>query len=146
MEFVTYIENGKVDNKYIREHLQNAPAWRYIVDIRKWSRRTLKQNAYYWWLMEIIGGDIGYTKDEMSDVFKSMFLSHQAQDQLLWEITVVRSTSRLTTVEMMQYIDSILLRCAENGIVVPPPPEDIYPVTKRKDAWKIDSEEITGLT
>lgn len=133
MEFITYIEEGKLSNKYVREWLTNCPKGWYSIEIKKWNKRSILQNNYYWFVMQIIGDDLWYTKNEMHDIFRNMFLKREVkQDDVFGDLTVIRSTSSLTTIEFMEYVDQIIIRCAGNGISVPAPDNALYP-TKYKE-------------
>jgi len=68
----------------------------------------------------------------MHDIFRNQFLKDYTENPLFGEIVVIRSTSSLTTIEMMQYVDKIILWASENGIVVPPPDPELYPPKYRR--------------
>lgn len=128
MQFITHIEDGKLSNKYVREWLANCPKGWYSIEVKKWNKRSILQNNYYWFILEIIGDDLWYTKNEMHDIFRNMFLKREVkQDEVFGDLTIVRSTSSLTTIEFMQYIDQIIIRSGGNWISVPAPEKDLYP-------------------
>lgn len=83
---------------------------------KKKKHRTIKQNAYYWTCLSIIGNELGYTKEEIHSTFKAMFLVDRTG-----KIPVVRSTTNLTTAEFTEYFDKIIYKVADLGITLPEP-------------------------
>jgi len=80
--------------------------------------RSLPQNRLYWEWLGIIGNTLGYTREEMHDTFKAMFLTdHGAR------LPVVRSTTGLTTKEFSEYMGKVDRQAAELGISLPTPEE-----------------------
>lgn len=107
--------------------------WEVIIRPLK-SKRTQQQNKYYWVVMKLIGEYLGYTKDEVHELFKEMFLEFEestiviekkvgvkGQNIIEKEIKVYPSTTKLNTQEFNQYIEEISRFMADLGFVVPPP-------------------------
>jgi hypothetical protein len=63
-----------------------------------------------------------------------MYLKENAVDEVFGEIVKIKSTSSLTTVDMMEYVDKIIMWASEYGIIVPDPDPYLYPPkSKRND-------------
>ena len=66
----------------------------------------------------MIADETGMTKDQAHDALRQKFLTVPGDGPL----KVIRSTTELTTVEMMEYVDKRVLFAAEwLHIVIPPP-------------------------
>lgn len=79
-------------------------------------KRSQEQNRYYWFYLNIISEDIGYTKEELHDYFKSKYLTKEIKEILGVKTRIRRSTTDLDKFEFMELINSIE---AETGIPAP---------------------------
>ena len=82
------------------------------------SQRSLPQNAYYWGVVvEILAEHFGYEKEEMHVALKFKFLRTHDGD-----LPTGRSTSKLTTVEFVNYTNEIIRWAAqEHQVFIPDP-------------------------
>lgn len=83
------------------------------------ARRTLSENAKLWALYREIGDHLGYTADEMHDVFRRMYLPVTLID--MHDKTVyaaLTSTATLNVRDMAEYLDRIEQWAAENGVPI----------------------------
>jgi len=106
----------KLDNPlgYLVE-LSKLEGQRIELTIRKERHvRSLSQNRLYWLFLNFIGQELGYEPEELHSTFKAMFLTDRSG-----KLPIVRSTTRLTTKEFTDYLDSITRKVAEIGIVLP---------------------------
>jgi len=82
--------------------------------------RTLRQNRYYWAIIHFIASELGYEKheaEELHDTFKAMF-----NNEKKGRLRIVKSTTKLTTTEFVEYMETIIRWVAkELGISCPPP-------------------------
>lgn len=102
-----------------KSYIDSLPNCRVMIKVQKYRPpRTLPQNGYYWKILEIAGVELGYEPEELHSSFKAMFLTDKTK-----EIPVVRSTAKLTTVEFRQYLDKVIKKIAELGIVIMSPDE-----------------------
>lgn len=83
---------------------------------KKKNNRSNKQNRYYWLCLNFIGKEIGEDADDLHATFKSMFLLDRTK-----KLPIVRSTTKLSTIDFMEYIEKIARRVAVIGIVLPDP-------------------------
>ena len=90
------------------------------------SKRTIRQNSYYWGVcLQIIAEDSGnwdeksYTVNDLHDFFKAKFL--QKQTNIFGKTyTVIRSTTDLNTKEFTEYIRQIkMFAASEYDIFIP---------------------------
>lgn len=96
------------------------PAKIEIIIKRYRKKRTNRQNSLYWLWLNFIAEETGSDPDELHVYFKSKYLLDRSG-----KIPVVKSTTRLTTVEFSEYMDKITREVANVGITLPNP-EDLY--------------------
>jgi len=83
---------------------------------RRFKGRSIQQNKYLWsCVYPAIADWVGEENiEDIHETMKSMFLVDRTK-----KIPVVRSTTRLTTVEMNEYIERIAVFAAKNGVIIP---------------------------
>jgi len=81
-----------------------------IIIRKKTKQRTNEQNRLFWSYMNILGFDLGYTKDEMHDLVCAKFLApvEMVIEQTGEVISSTRGTKDLTTKEFTTLIEDIL--------------------------------------
>ena len=99
----------------------------WTVEVKKKTKgRTLSQNALYWrWMENIVSlasEDTGYEKDELAAYFKSEFLPKRIVTIGGVETEIPGSTKKLTTKEMVEYMDRIDRFCIQNLAISLPIP------------------------
>ena len=79
---------------------------RVTVDIKKWyHKRSDNQNKYYWGVViPYLCGHTGYESEEMHDVLRVKFLTEESLTNVPPKIG---RTSKLSTMEMEDYLDKI---------------------------------------
>ena len=98
-----------------------------LCEIRKDKRnRSTVQNAYYWFLLTMLETDTGNDKDDLHDYFKRKYLQ-----KFKWvfgeNINYHKSTTKLTTLEMEDYLEKIrVFASRELGCFLPLPGETIH--------------------
>jgi len=91
------------------------------------AQRSMPENKYYWSVaIEILSNELGYTKDEMHEVLKSMFLSDvkhiKFNNGTMHEIRYSKSTASLKVPEFEEYLENIRIWAGcELGINIPLP-------------------------
>jgi hypothetical protein len=92
-----------------------------VEDHRK--RRSLSQNGLYWKWVGIVAGETGNDDDVVHDTFKDKFLAPR-EVEIFGERRLVRTTTKLTTLEMKDYMDKVYaFAVSELGILLPVPEE-----------------------
>lgn len=115
-------ENKARFQKYLASiAYKNKPTKIEVIVKRYRKKRSVKQNAYYWLCLTFIAKEIGEDDpEELHDTFKAMFLTDRRG-----KFPIVRSTTKLTTLEFMEYMEKIARKMAELNISLPNP-DDIY--------------------
>jgi len=93
------------------------------------KRRTLAQNATMWKWYTILGNHLGYTKDEMHDIFREMFLPWSETEFYGVKKKKLTSTSdpSFTTTMESEYLSHIdRFAAQELGILLPHGNDDYY--------------------
>ena len=94
-------------NRYMATLKPEVPL-ELVVKVRR-KRRSLNQNAYYWFIIDLLIKESameGYTKDEAHGAMKLLFLSVNKGSG---KPPTVRSTADLNTKEFTDYIEAIRL-------------------------------------
>jgi len=113
--------------QHVIQNLDSEKVW--IVEIKKKTKgRTLSQNALYWrWMDKIaslVSETTGYEVDEVHGLFKDKFLPKRIVTIGGVETEIPGSTKKLTTKEMVSYMDRIDRFCIQHlGISLPIPSE-----------------------
>jgi hypothetical protein len=88
-----------------------------ITGVRK--QRSLNQNAYFHSVIcGVAGLDLGYTVQEMKEIFKKEFLSYEKNG-----LKFTKDTSSLTTLEFEKFNEQCRRKASEQGIFIPLPNE-----------------------
>jgi len=90
-------------------------------------KRTLNQNSYYWVYLEVIAKETGNDKDDLHELFKSIFLPSKVVKikgkKHTHEFTRKKSTTELTRSEFSEYMERI---CAYTEVPLPHPEDAGY--------------------
>lgn len=121
-DYVITDQSGQANVLAAIRDLDMSKSWR--VEIRRGAdKRTLSQNALYWRWCEILSQYLGYEKEEIHDMWKQRFLPEK-------ELTFgayrqgTRTTTRLTTAEMAEYMDKCYRMAAQEIEFALPLPDD----------------------
>lgn len=108
----------------------NCDGKQWDVEIKPHKKqRSVRANNLYWKWLTIIGDEIGYTKDELHDVFREKFLPVTEVEVFGVRRHVLTSTSDpdFTTDKMSAYMHHIDRFAAQDlGIMLPRPEDDAY--------------------
>jgi hypothetical protein len=117
---VLELDHPELYNDLLKGRLANC---RVQLDIdRKKTPRSHQQNAYLWAAVyPVIAEHCGYSIPETHEVCKQMFLPPRQMSIGDRMVTVAGSTARLTTAEMMDYIDRVIALAGELGCSVQSP-------------------------
>ncbi len=110
--FIFTVENWKIDKP---EEFYNQ-IWlngKYIIS-KYTSKRTLPQNAYYRWLIDIISKEVWDGKDYIHESLRMKFLLDKSK-----KLPYVKSTTSLNKIEMTEYIENIKNFVATFGLILP---------------------------
>ena len=74
--------------------------------------RTNSQNKLWWKYMDILGMELGYTKNEMHDICKLKFLKRERVEDGI-KVEYLKSTAQLTKKEFRELIDLVIIWAAQ---------------------------------
>ena len=116
--FAGTIENGRLQiekPKAFNIFLEKNEGKEVELQIKRKSKsRTNKQNSYYRAMLTIISDDTGADTDSLHNTFKAKFLIDRSG-----KFPVVKSTTKLSTLEFGEYIEKIRNFVADFGITLP---------------------------
>ena len=105
-----------------RAELKNCDVEVYIQ--KRSKRRSLSENGYYWGVVIPLLCDwCGFSKDEMHDALKNMFLA--TFDEFVG-LKKIKSTSQLNSADFEKYMSQIRTWASGQGVFIPLPNEDLY--------------------
>ena len=108
----------------------NCDGKQWDVEIKQHKKqRTLRANNLYWQWLTIIGRELGYTKDEMHDVFREAFLpwTEEVVCGVRKKTLAHTSAPDFSTAMMSEYMSQIdMLAARDLGILLPRPEDDAY--------------------
>jgi len=116
--FNAAVEDGKIkylDRVKLLDFIKTMNGKITIIVSEYKKIRSNDQNRLWWFLMTWAGDELGYTKEEMHDTFRAMFITDRSK-----EMPVVRSTTTLNTKEMSELYEQACRKLSEMGH---PPPE-----------------------
>jgi hypothetical protein len=131
-----HISNNQITNKkLIRQAFEILKDGRYQVTIESKNNRSNDQNAYLHGVviplvfegLRDAGFDDVRDKEDAKLVIKTIFLTRKIHSPENGDtIPIIRKTSELTTIEMMQFIDDVIKWAAEYlNVQIPLPNEQI---------------------
>jgi hypothetical protein len=92
------------------------------------SKRSGNQNRYYWGVvLAYLSEETGFTKEEAHQLMQRMFLRYDKQMPDGTTETFVKSTTKLNTMEMEEYLENIrIFALSDLGTYIPLPNEIVY--------------------
>ncbi len=124
-KFHGVVEKGRIKHDYPEKfmvYLAGLEGKRVELTLQKErNNRSNQQNKFYWAVVvEILAEYFGYTPEELHEALKYKFLL-QHEDTL----ATVRSTTSLSTVEFMDYVDRITRWAATDYQIYIPDPNEV---------------------
>lgn len=133
--FIHISKNQITNKKLVRQAFECLKDGRYQVTIESKNNRSNPQNSYLHGVIIplVFEGlrDIGYDdvrdKEDAKLIIKTLFLTRSIHNPDNGDtIKIIRKTSELTTVEMMQFIDDVIKWAAEYlSVQIPLPNEQM---------------------
>lgn len=109
------IKNLKIDlldeERFIEDLLKFEGKNIVILISENKDYRTNSQNKLWWKYMEIMGGELGYIKNEMHDIAKLKFLERERIENGV-KIKYLKSTTSLTKKEFKDLVDAVVIWAA----------------------------------
>lgn len=100
----------------------------YAIQVKKRrENRSLAFNRYYWSVViPYIAMETGYTKEEMHDVLRRMFLSYEKKNEITQSVDIfLLSTAKLDNAEFNEYIEKVRVFALEQLNIYVPLPNEI---------------------
>ncbi|MES2635830.1 MAG: recombination protein NinB [Pseudomonadota bacterium] len=97
------------------DRLDPTVIWHVSVKPKK-SKRSSEQNSRYWKLLTDFGKHLGYGSDEMHDICRFKFLRNAIEIEGE-KFPLLKTTTKLTTAQMVDYQDAIERWAASMGFV-----------------------------
>ena len=149
MNKVFYLSKGTQDETivaalvYFVRHLNQERKWKVVISENK-PDRSAAQNRLYWVYVTIISASLGYSKDEMHEVFKLRILApillrddedfravwgaveQPADDSIMKAFIKLLSTRDLSLSQFAEYLQDIELFAIGMSIILPSRDDDWY--------------------
>ena len=132
MNFLVKIIDGKLS--FGSEH--NEARWQQFLQdnegktvkiTKETPQRTLSQNAFYFHFLEVIARETGNEVESLHQFFKEKLLPREFKTivgkKTAHEIQIIKSTTKLTKLEMGEYMDKI---SAMTEVAIPDPKDAGY--------------------
>lgn len=101
--------------------LDLSKRWKVTV-ARHQNKRSLNQNSLYWKWLGIIAQETGHEADELHEYFKAKFLPPVFVELEGEAEAIRRSTTKLNTQDMSDYMDKVnAFAASQLGIILPQP-------------------------
>ena len=122
--FFFSVEQGKMkiaNRKHFDEVVKNWGNKRGELTLQNKSHRTIQQNRYFWACMDILGKEIGYSKDEMKELVCFKFLKRDRVIEKTGEVMqFILGTSGLNKEDFSELMENVLRWSAQDlGIILP---------------------------
>ena len=127
LPFVATVSEGRLIHDFperFARYLMTLEGKRVNILVTKFKKkRSLEQNSFYWGiLIDILSREFGYESEEIHLMLREKFL--RIYDDKHPDFVIARSTTKLTTVEFVEYIEKIQRWAAqEHQIYLPDPNE-----------------------
>lgn len=131
-ETVVHITDSKITNATaVRKFFNELKDGRYLITAKSIKRRSLQQNAYLHGVVipMVYEGLRNNGFDEVRDhedaklIIKALFLKKKISNGIE-TIEIIQETSKLTTIEMVQFVDEVIKWSAEYlNVQIPLPGE-----------------------
>lgn len=110
----TVKDNKVQDSIKLREEFGMLPDWKYVI-VKEKTKRTIEQNSYLrGGVYKAIADHTGYDDKYVHAIMGMQFLVDRSR-----KLPYIRSTTDLSTAEMVEYIENIKNFMAEYGVIIP---------------------------
>ena len=117
------LANPKAKQDSINYILTLPDDGKFEVVIKEYKKkRSLAQNRLYWMWIPYLAKHFGYTDDEMHDELKYAFIGEDVYTNRKGvQRTKPKSTTKLKTKEMAEYLTKIEVLAVSNDVILPMP-------------------------
>jgi len=126
MEFHGRVEGKKlvINNRALNECIETLDGKYVTITIKKTvSKRSVRQNRYWWLCMKILGQELGYDTEMMHEIAKMKLCKRTAVDERSGEtFDYLKSTTAYNKTEFAELVSQLQIWAADSlGVVLPDP-------------------------
>lgn len=120
------VQGGKIEwrnENYLNVNLPRLEGMQGVLTVKKkWNKRSLNQNSYFWLCLEVIAEYTGHTSEELHVIYKGLY-SPKKEIKLLNKKSymIPKGTSELTKGEFAELMLNIQADAGSMGITLPDP-------------------------
>ncbi len=92
-----------------------------LVVKKKWNKRSLSQNAYFWLCMQVLAEYTGHTPEELHVIVKGLYCPKKEVKVGKKSYSIPRGTSELTKGEFVELMLNVNVMASDLGVVLPDP-------------------------
>lgn len=134
MEFLLHKRNGEfLNHEEYRNYTRDLPDGRYLIEVNSAKKRSHPQNNFYWSVVVPLvynalrdaGFDSVKTKEDAHMIMRTLFLK-TVEERDGMKIEKILSTTELTTVGFMEYLQNISIWAADYlSMAIPEPGQQL---------------------
>lgn len=125
------VVNGAIEYRnvdYVALNLEKFEGCDGVLHIkRKWNKRSLSQNKYFWLCLEVIAEYTGHTSEELHVIYKGLFCPKKEISVGKKKYMIPKGTSELTKSEFVELMMNISAEASLIGLTLPQPQDLNYP-------------------
>ncbi len=88
---------------------------------KKWNKRSLNQNSYFWLCMQVLAEYTGHTPEELHVIVKGLYCPKKEVGVGKKKYTIPKGTSELTKGEFVELMLNVNVMASELGVILPDP-------------------------
>lgn len=88
---------------------------------KKWNKRSLNQNNYFWLCMTVLAEYTGHTPEELHVIVKGLYCPKKQVKVGKKAYSIPKGTSELTKGEFVELMMNVSVMASELGVVLPDP-------------------------
>lgn len=92
-----------------------------LVVKKKWNKRSLSQNAYFWLCMQVLAEYTGHTPEELHVIVKGLYCPKKEVKMGKKSYSIPKGTSELTKGEFVELMLNVNVMASDLGVVLPDP-------------------------
>lgn len=107
---------------YLHVNLEKLEGLQGILTIKKkWNKRSLSQNSYFWLCMGVLSDYTGHTPEEMHVVVKGLYSPKKEVKVGDKTYSIPKGTSELSKGEFVELMMNVNVLASSLGVVLPDP-------------------------
>lgn len=107
---------------YLQVNLEKLEGLSGILTIKKkWNKRSLSQNSYFWLCMQVLSDYTGHTPEEMHVVVKGLYCPKKEVKVGEKVYSIPKGTSELSKGEFVELMMNVNVLASSLGVILPDP-------------------------